>query len=143
MTDFNFKKLLKEKMKISAFEYLKVQQNKQEKIKKIKYEKLEMQEYLAEGDRNNNVSKIIFKARGMTLDIKMHKKWKYEDTLCTGCNVSEESGQELLHCKGFGEVNQNVSYDMFFSEEIEDQLSVGKIMTRKLKERKRLREEVT
>ena len=84
-------------MKISAFEYLKVQQNKQEKIRKIKYEKLEMQEYLAEGDRNNNVSKIIFKARGMTLDIKMHKKWKYEDTLCTGCNVSEESGQELLH----------------------------------------------
>ena len=130
-------------MKISAFEYLKIQQNKQEKIRKIKYEKLEMQEYLAEGDRNNNVSKIIFKARGMTLDIKMHKKWKYEDTLCTGCNVSEESGQELLHCKGLGEVNQNVSYDMFFSEAIEDQLSVGKIMTRKLKERKRLREEVT
>ena len=73
MSDFKFKKLLKEKMKISAFEYLKVQQNKQEKIRKIKYEKLEMQEYLAEGDRNNNVSKIIFKARGMTLDIKMHK----------------------------------------------------------------------
>ena len=73
----------------------------------------------------------------------MEKKWKYEDTLCTGCNVSEESGQELLHCKGFGKLNQNVSYDMIFSEAIEDQLSVGKIMTRKLKERKRLREEVT
>ena len=40
-------------------------------------------------------------------------------------------------------MNQNVSYDMFFSEAIEDQLSVGQIMTRKLKKRKRLREEVT
>ena len=90
MSDFRFKKLSKEKMKIAAFEYLKTQQNKQDKIKNIEYEKFEMQDYLPEGDRNNEVSKDIFEARGMTLDLKLHKRWKYEDTLCTGCKVNEE-----------------------------------------------------
>ena len=32
-----------------------------------------MQEYLSDGDRNVNVSKVIFKARGKTLDIKIQK----------------------------------------------------------------------
>ena len=40
-----------------------------------------MQDYLAEGDRSIIVSKTIYKARGMTLDIKEQKKWKYEDIL--------------------------------------------------------------
>ena len=39
---------------------------------------------------------LNFKAKGMTLDIKMQTRWKYEDTLCTWCNVKEESGEELL-----------------------------------------------
>ena len=34
ISDFRFKKLLKEKMKFAAFEYVKTQQNKQDKIKK-------------------------------------------------------------------------------------------------------------
>ena len=32
----------------------------------IKYEELKIQDYLADGDRNISVSKIIFKARGKT-----------------------------------------------------------------------------
>ena len=47
---------------------------KQEKIKNIEYKELKMQDYLAQGDRNISISKIIYKARGQTLDIKMHKK---------------------------------------------------------------------
>ena len=38
-----------------------------------------MQDYLAEGDRNISISKVIFKARGKTLDIKSPKKLKYDD----------------------------------------------------------------
>ena len=45
-----------------------------DKIKNIKFEELKIQDYLADGDRNNLVSKIIFKARGKTLDIKLQKK---------------------------------------------------------------------
>jgi hypothetical protein len=55
-----------------------------------------MQEYLADGDRNTAIFfKPIFKARRKTLDIKLHKKWKYDDKLCSGCKINEESCEEI------------------------------------------------
>ena len=39
----------------------------------MKYDRLEMQEYLLEGNRNTRISKLIFKARGRNLEIKTHK----------------------------------------------------------------------
>ena len=102
-----------------------------------------MPEYLADGDRNNTVSKVIYKSRGRSLDIKLQKKWKYDDKLCTGCNEMEESGEEILKCKNLGENIEEIPYSWFFSDLVEEQVSVGKIMTNKLKERKRLREGVT
>jgi hypothetical protein len=44
------------------------------KISNMKYDRLEMQEYLLEGNRNTKLSKLIFKARGKNLEIKSHKK---------------------------------------------------------------------
>ena len=143
LTKFSFNKLLKERVKIAAFSYLNCEKSKQEKIKDINYSELEMQEYLADGDRNNNVSELIYKARGRFLDIKLQKKWKYDDKLCTGCNLMEESGEEILQCKNLGENDEEVPYSWFFSNLVEEQVSVGKIMMKKLKERKRLREGVT
>ena len=67
MSKFSFSQILKKRMKIAAFAYLKAQQQKQDKIKSIVFTKLEMQDYLANGDRNINVSKLIFKARGNPL----------------------------------------------------------------------------
>ena len=76
MSKASFKKVVKEKTKQAAYKYLIGQKSKQSKISDIKYSKLEMQSYLAEGDRDARLSKLIFKARGRTLDIKMDKKWK-------------------------------------------------------------------
>ena len=130
-------------MKIAAFAYLKAQQQKQDKIKSIVFTKLEMQDYLANGDRNINVSKLIFKARGETLDIKLQKRWKYEDVLCSGCKNEEDLRNEILRCKYQGEENEKLSYSMFFSENVDDMILVGKEMLKRLKVRKRIREEVT
>ena len=58
-----------------------MQQNRQDKIKTIKYTHLEMQQYLADGDRNIEVLKAIFKARGKMLDLKV--RWKYTDKFCS------------------------------------------------------------
>ena len=66
---------------------------------------MEIQEYLLEGNENTElteVSKLIYKCRGKTLDIKTHKSWKYEDKLCVGCNTNVETETELLSCDGFG-----------------------------------------
>ena len=54
-------------------------------------------DYLAEGDRNSLVSKVIYKARGQMLDIKMQKKrWKYDDLNCEGCQEYLETGEEIF-----------------------------------------------
>ena len=102
-----------------------------------------MQEYLADGDRNTDISKLIFKARGKTLEIKLHKKWKYDDALCSGCKINQESGEEILSCDSFGQNKEKVMYSGFFSSSVEEQVSVAKVMFQKLKIRKKIREEVT
>ena len=105
------------------------------------YSKLQMQEYLA--DRNTDISKLIFKASGKTLDIKFHKKWKYDDILCSGCKINQESGEEILACDSFGQNKEKVVYSGFFSSSVVEQVRVAKVMSRKLKVRQKIREEVT
>ena len=56
---------------------------------------MEMQQYLYENN-NTNISKFSAEARSKTVDQKTHKAWKYEDRLCSGCNIREESGDEIF-----------------------------------------------
>ena len=102
-----------------------------------------MQDYLAEGDRNILVSKTIYKARGMTLDIKLQKKWKYDDIKCEGCHENIESGEEVLRCDELGINVYQADYTWFYSELVSKQIMAGKVMMKKLKKRKQIREEVT
>jgi hypothetical protein len=62
MSKWKFKKLVKEKTLLAAFKYLTSEKNKQTKIKQISYEKLEIQKYLMDGNKNIETSKFIFKA---------------------------------------------------------------------------------
>ena len=86
MSEYKFKKIVKEKTLQAAFKYLMEQKNtpgKHTKINNIEYKQLSMQEYLLEENYNTEISKLIFKIRGKTLDIKEHKKWKQaEAELC-------------------------------------------------------------
>ena len=140
MGNWKFKKMVKEKVKLAAFNYLIAQQKKQTKILDIQYKTLEMQEYLLEGNKSIEVSKFIFKARSKTLDIKMQRKWKYEDKLCTGCKVREETGEEILTCTYFEETDEEnakpMTYDMFYCESTSDMILVAKCMMARLKRRK-------
>ena len=75
-----------------------------------------MQYYLAEGDRDVRLSKLIFKARGWTLDIKVDNKWKYDDAKCSGCKKNEETGEEIMRCTNLGENDENINYNWFFED---------------------------
>ena len=143
MSKFKFTQILKEKTKYEAFMFLKSQQSKQEKIKNIVYKELKMQDYLAEGDRNIVTSKIIFKARGQTLDIKSQKRWKYDDLQCEGCHQNVETGEEILQCEYLGSNVNQVEYSWFYSEIVTKQILTGKVMTKKLKKRNLIREGIT
>jgi hypothetical protein len=88
-----------------------------------------MQEYLVDGDRNTMVSKMLYKARG--INIKLHNKWKYSDTLCSGCQVNEELGEEFSRYEILGENVQKISYKWFYSRFVSNQISAGKVMIKK------------
>jgi hypothetical protein len=59
-----FKNIVKQKTEEAGFNHLLKEKNKQEKIVDIEYKKLEIQEYLKDGNRNTRRSKIIFKVQG-------------------------------------------------------------------------------
>ena len=143
MSKYSLKKILKEKTTLAAYKYLTGQKESQKKISDIKYTKLEMQPYLADGDRNIRLTKLIFKARGRNLDIKIQKRWKYDDTLCSGCKVKEESGEEIFMCSSLGENPENLTYSWFYRDSVKDQISAAKMLMKKLKIREKIREEVT
>ena len=143
MSKFQLRRILMEKIKNEALAYLRNQQLKQEKIRSIVFNELKMQNYLSDGDRNIDVSKMIYKARGQTLDIKAQKRWKYEDVLCEGCHKNIESGEEVLRCENFGENDQQIEYSWFFSDIVSKQILAGKIMIKKLKKRKQIRDGIT
>ena len=102
-----------------------------------------MQDYLAEGDRSIIGSKTIYKARGMTLDIKEQKKWKYDDILCEGCKEHMESGEEIMRCEKLGINIYQADYTWFYSELVTKQIMAGQIMVKESMKRKQIREEVT
>ena len=101
---------------------------------------LELQEYLMDGNKNIHTSKFIFKARAKTLDIKTHKGWKYDDKTCIGCNVREETGNEILSCFYFGEEipTKPMHYDMLYGDSVSDMVLVATLMMKKLKKRQNI-----
>ena len=145
MSKMSFKKLVKEKTKEVALKYLIKQKNSQSKISTMNYEKLEIQEYLLDGNKNTTLSKLIFKARGKSLEIKTHKKWKYEDTKCVGCKLEIETEDELLNCDGFADTSElsdaNINYEMVFENSVENMIKVAKEIRKRLKVRQKLLDE--
>ena len=136
-------KLLKEKIRSEALIFLKDQQLKQEKIKHIEYKDLKMQDYLSEGDRKIAISKIIYKARGKIFDIKLQKRWKYDDLQCEGCQQNIESGEEILKCENLGSNEKGAEYDWFYSDLLTKQIDAGRVMLKNLNKRKQLRDAIT
>ena len=91
---------MKQKTEEAGFRNLLGEKSKQSKIIDIEYKSLKIQDYLLDGNKNIELSKLIFKARGQTLDIKTQKKWRYSDNVCTGCDLNLETIEEILTCSG-------------------------------------------
>ena len=104
-----------------------------------------MQEYLLEGNKNTYISRLIFKARGRNLDIKTHKKWKYDDDLCVGCGINVESEEELITCESLSANNEkaseNYSYNWFFGDSVMKMVMVAKMIDKRIKNRKKILED--
>ena len=144
-----FKKLVKEKTRLAAFKYLmekKNQPNKQTKIPNLNFEKLEMQDYFVDGNCNKQIAQVIYKARTQTLDIKTHRRWKYDDNICVGYNARQETIEEILSCTNLGDNNEetrSICCDWLISGSGRQMFIVGKILAQRLKTREKLIEGIT
>ena len=144
MSVWTFKKMVKERISEAGFSYLKEKVSKQN-ISHIKYDNLEIQEYLLDGNQNIKVAKLIFKARSMTLDLKMQKKWRYQDTTCIGCGVKDETGEEILSCSGYSDSKddygeQPAMYSNFYYGTTSEMVKLAKRVMKRLKEREKMKE---
>ena len=79
MSVWSFKKLVKTKTSAAGLKYLLGQKERQTKTMQIQYDELKIQEYFVDGHCRKQLSRLIFKARSKTVDIKMQQKWKYYD----------------------------------------------------------------
>jgi hypothetical protein len=145
LSTWSCKKLVKIKTSEAGFRYLINLKNKQSKISDIQYSDFSIQEYLLEGNQNNELAKVIFKARAKCLDIKIHKKWKYKDDVCIGCGKTSETEEELLLCKGYKDKNseKEVKYDWVFTGSAKEMFELAKVVSRRLKVRDKLLEGIT
>ena len=94
---------------------------------------------MCEGSRNKEIAKVIYKARGKSLDIKTHKKWKYSDFLCFGCGEESETVDEILSCSGLGNGEKNAnpkSNECFFGENVKKMIETAVELKQRLKKRK-------
>ena len=65
--------MVKKRISEAGFSYLLGKVSKQN-ISHIKYDNLEIQEYLLDGNQNTKVAKLIFKAKSITVDLKMRNR---------------------------------------------------------------------
>ena len=145
LSTWSCKKLVKEKTSEAGFKYLINLKNKQSKILNIQYSDLNIQEYLLEGNMNNELAKVIFKARAKCLDIKSHKTWKYKDDICIGCGKNSETVEEFLSCNGFQDENSDkeVKYERVFTGSANEMFKLAKVVSNRLKVREKLLEGIT
>ena len=148
MSKWSVKHLVKTKTHEAAFSYLLKEKNKQNKISHIQYSDLQIQDYLLEGNRNTEMSKLIYKARGMCLDLKTHKKWKYKDDICVKCEQHSETGDLFIYCSAYGEGKydkeiKNMQYNIFFHGSSSEMHILAKVISRRLKIRKKMIEGIT
>ena len=80
----------------------------------------------------------MYKARGKSLYIKTHKKWKYSDLLCLGCGEEDKTVDAILSCGGLGKSENSVnpkSNECFFGENVKEMIETAVELKQRLKNR--------
>ena len=116
MSKDRFSKLVKDSVGKSALCQLKAECVSLKKTAGLEYKELQLQNYLSV--LYPSQSKVIFKWRSKTLDIKSHLTYKYEDLLCRGCGVEEENLSHILNCGV--EATIDSEFDVLSLDEIDE-----------------------
>ena len=146
MSKEQFRKIVSESVQLQSFKYLNEKKLTQSKIKHIKYEKLQMQEYLKPNRISNNLAKFIFHARSSMLDIAGNYRSKYKnETHCRSCmdQTQSETQFHVFNCISLAssEVTSrgsSVQYFDLFNGDLEKQVTAASILQARLKMRDKI-----
>ena len=95
------------------------------KTKPIIFNELKTSDYLVR-NQNTALSKIIFSVRSGTLDLKIWNDWKYNDTLCVMCQLSEEDFQHFITCEAYGNEPLEINWQEIFGNDVSYQNIIAK-----------------
>ena len=122
-----FRAVVKKAVEGTAFEDLVAECAQKKKTQHLTYQKFETQQYLKSFYPQQ--SKIIFKCRSQTLDIKQHLSYKYDDMVCRGCGLQDETLEHVINCQPVGsDVDPLETIDFSDSPMLGDKDSRAKIL---------------
>ena len=99
MSKYRFKKLIKTKISLAAFEYLENLRNGHKKGKNINYDKLDIQNYMTSNQLNNEEKTLLFKLRTEMTNVKSNFSSMYIDINCDMCDENvPQTDAHLLDC---------------------------------------------
>ena len=134
----NFKNIVKNKIKIAAFEYLRNIQATHSKSKQIEYKSLELQSYLKAGNDMTIQEKcFVFQARSHCVQVKCNFKIGLSDLKCRQCGIEDETQDHIMTCAALVDnslTNQNIpEYGEIFSDNPQKIAFIGRILQTKFK----------
>ena len=143
MSKNELKKMLKKKIDEAAMKYLNNVKQNQSKGRVLTYKTLNMQQYL-KSESNLSVLEMcqIFQIRSQNLPVKANFSHQYKDTNCVveKCN-GEDSQEGLFYCNFLAPKNMivrnQVEYEGIYSDDLNQQLEVARIVYQKFKSREK------
>ena len=146
MSEEKFKKQVKKAVRSKAFEDLIKVKNSHSKVKHIEYKEFKMANYLEPNTLSNIEAKFVFHARCRMLRVKTNYKQSNKKLFCPVCKREEveDSQPHLLECEALVS-DKNLTqklpeYNHLFSDKLEDQIKIGRIMKQHFGKRRKILE---
>ena len=139
----SFRTEVKKAVQKEAFKWLIDEKNKKSKVNDLKYEKLEIQNYLGSKQLNTTEKKLLFQLRTRMIDVKTNFRNMYSDTVCPVCEKNEDEQKHVLECEillsNISDITtQKVEYEDIFRCDMSKQTNILKIFQNLWKKRKKL-----
>ena len=116
MTKTQFNKMLKESIKVKAFQYL--MRKQRSKGQEINYMELKMAEYLMPNYENLSIDdkRKIFEIRNRMLPIPANFPFGIEEKRCRCGEI--ENTKHIYICKYWSEENEKTSFEMIYTDDV-------------------------
>ena len=127
----------------AAFKFLRAEKQKRSKVREVKHDNLEMQNYLTPTGLSLKQAKLIFQLRSRMLDVRTNFKNKYNDLLCPVCKEKPDTQQHVLECSALLQntnfiTDSTVLYSDIFDSDVQKLKSVTQLFDNLWKKRNKL-----